>query len=179
MAGQPLRRALEAKIESSGGYDAILERIADGETLRSIAESFESTRGLLTTLLHHDPERSAAVRKAQQISAGNLAEDVITIAALATPSTERVARLQCDVKRWIASKRDPEQFGEKQAPLLQINAGSFHLSALQAVETARLNRLGAQTPLPSLLPARDATESAPSVSPDDVTIDVTSDNATV
>lgn len=141
MAGRPIQRALEQRIAEAGGWLPIMERIADGETLKSIADSFNATRSLFTHALHGDPERSKAVKECRKAAAESLMDSTLQIADTATPQSERAARLQIDTRKFLASRYDPETWAEKQSPLIQINAGDLHLTALRDVEAAADARL--------------------------------------
>jgi len=42
-----------------------------------------------------------------------------------------VAKLRVDTRRWLASKQAPDEYGDKQAPLVNIDLGSMALDALR------------------------------------------------
>jgi hypothetical protein len=42
-----------------------------------------------------------------------------------------VAKLRVDTRRWLASKQAPDEYGDKQAPLVNIDLGSLALDALR------------------------------------------------
>lgn len=136
-----MHKKLLADIAASGGWEPILDAIADGRTVASLAAEYGVSRNFFSTVLHLDEARSAAVKAARVASADALAEAVVDIADQTTAQTERADRLRVDTKRWLAARRNPEVYGERVAPLVQINAGQLHLSALQQVEMAREARL--------------------------------------
>lgn len=152
MPGRPIQRALEARIEKEGGWPLILSRMADGETIASIARSFEATRTLFSTALHSDLERSKAVKQARKIAAEAVMDQSLEIADGATPQSERAARLKIEMRKFLASRWDPETWAEKQSPLVQINAGDLHLTALREVEAKADQRLQAASHTDRLLP---------------------------
>jgi hypothetical protein len=141
MPGRPMHNKLLSDIAARGGWDPILDAIADGRTIASLAAEYGVSRSFFSTVLHLDDARSAAVKAARVMSADALAEAVVDIADQTTAQTERADRLRVDTKRWLAARRNPEVYGERVAPLVQINAGQLHLSALQQVEMAREARL--------------------------------------
>jgi hypothetical protein len=42
-----------------------------------------------------------------------------------------VAKLRVDTRRWLASKQAPDEYGDKQQPLVNIDLGSMALDALR------------------------------------------------
>lgn len=157
MAGFPVRNKLLADIKASGGFEAVLERIADGETMKSIAASFKVSPTFLRGRMKAAglEEQIITARKESGVAHAEMA---LEIAHNAEPETERVSRLQYDAHKWIASKHDPEGFGETKAPLLNITVGSLHLDALRHLEV-----VAQQTALLIAPPPPD-----PSENPDDI-----------
>jgi hypothetical protein len=61
----------------------------------------------------------------------SLAEQTLEIADAATPQEAAVAKLRVDTRRWLASKQAPDEYGDKQQPLVNIDLGSLALDALR------------------------------------------------
>jgi len=58
------------------------------------------------------------------------------VALISTPpsggfSLAQVAKLRVDTRRWLASKQAPDEYGDKQQPLVNIDLGSMALDALR------------------------------------------------
>lgn len=138
MAGFPMRRALEKKIEELGGIEFVSSHIAEGMTIGRLAEFIECSRPMLSFWINQTEERKEAVLKARKLKAEKLAEDALDIADMADESSATAvnkARLQVDTRKWMASKLDPENFGEKQGPQVNISIGDMHLQALKQINS--------------------------------------------
>ena len=68
MAGQPIRRAYEAKIEKIG-IQNILQRVEDGENLKTIAEALGMSRTFLSTYLNRDAYTADALHLCRALAA--------------------------------------------------------------------------------------------------------------
>ena len=136
MAGFPMRRALEKKIEELGGIEFVSSHIAEGMTIGRLAEFIECSRPMLSFWINQTEERKEAVLKARKLKAEKLAEDALDIADMADESSATAvnkARLQVDTRKWMASKLDPDNFGDKQGPQVNISIGDMHLQALKQI----------------------------------------------
>ena len=136
MAGFPMRRALEKKIEELGGIEFVSAHIAQGMTIGRLAEFIECSRPMLSFWINQTEDRKNAVLAARKLKAEKLAEDALDIADTADESSATAvnkARLQVDTRKWMASKLDPENFGEKQGPQVNISIGDMHLQALKQI----------------------------------------------
>jgi lipopolysaccharide biosynthesis regulator YciM len=133
MAGFPMRRALEKKIEDLGGIEFVSSHIAEGMTIGRLAEFIECSRPMLSFWINQTEDRKNAVLSARRLKAEKLAEDALDIADYADGSSSSAvnkARLQVDTRKWMASKLDPENFGEKSMEV-NISVGDLHLQALK------------------------------------------------
>ena len=131
MAGRPVRRNMLQRIEAAGGDDWLLEQVAAGRTLASIAEDVGITRPKLNAYLREEARRDSYVR-AQEQAASALVDQSLAIVDAAEPQTVQVAKLRADTRRWIAGKLDRTQWGEQQGPLVNIDLGQLHLEALRS-----------------------------------------------
>src|SRR5438132_13052184 len=80
MSGRPVRRRVLAEVARTGGWQAVLARIASGEKVVAIARSFGVTPGFFSGLLHEDRDRHALVAEARRRVSGR--EPLPEIAAL-------------------------------------------------------------------------------------------------
>jgi hypothetical protein len=134
MAGFPMRRALEKKIESLGGIEFVTSHIAQGMTIGRLAEFIECSRPMLSFWINHTDERRDAVLKARKLKAEKLAEEALEIADEADETSNsgvNKARLQVDTRKWMASKLDPENYGDTAKTQVNISLGDLHLQALK------------------------------------------------
>ena len=134
MAGFPMRRALEKKIESLGGIEFVTAHIAQGMTIGRLAEFIECSRPILSLWLNHTHERRAAVLKARKLKAEKLAEEALEIADQVDETSNsgvNKARLQVDTRKWMAGKLDPENYGDTAKTQVTVNLGDLHLQALK------------------------------------------------
>ena len=124
MAGFPMRRALEKKIEELGGIEFVTAHISQGMTIGRLAEFIECSRPMLSFWINHTDERRDAVLAARKLKAEKLAEEALDIADQADETSNsgvNKARLQVDTRKWMASKLDPENTDNLQsiAPMRQ------------------------------------------------------------
>lgn len=134
MAGQPMRRALEKKIDELGGIEFVSAHIAQGMTIGRLAEFIECSRPMLSFWINQTEERKEAVLRAKKFKAEKLAEEALEIADQADEASNggvNKARLQVDVRKWMAAKLDPDEYGDKQGPQVNISIGDLHLQALK------------------------------------------------
>ena len=95
MTGRPVRRRVLADVERTGGWQAVLARIARGEKIVAIARSFGVTPGFFSGLLHEDRGRHALVAEARRRARGHGPLDgfATPTAVVATPSLQAQAVL--------------------------------------------------------------------------------------
>jgi hypothetical protein len=115
---------LKDKLDSIG-IEAICERVSDCETLQSIADNAEVSKGTLIAWLAGYADQYARAREAQ---ADKLAEDILAIADDGSNDTYKTddgevvnhdviarSRLRVDARKWLAGKMAPKKYGEKLA----------------------------------------------------------------
>lgn len=106
-------------------YDIILSRLTMEKegTPYQICTRLGIHWGGLLAWIGNDPERQEKFKFAMEVRAHMLAEDALIIADKAKPKTVNVAKLQVDTRKWMASRLNPKQFGEKQ----EVNhSGTVH-----------------------------------------------------
>lgn len=92
--------------------NAICERIAKGESLRSICsdKDMPATTTVLRWLEAHEAFRIQYAR-AREKQADHYADEIVEIADKATDAN--LARLQIDARKWTAGKLRPKVYGDK------------------------------------------------------------------
>jgi hypothetical protein len=141
MAGYPMRRALEKKIEEMGGIEFVAAHIAQGMTIGRLAEFIECSRPMLSFWINHTEERRVAVLNARKLKAEKLAEEALEIADEVDESSNsgvNKARLQVDTRKWLAGKLDPENYGDTAKTQVNISMGDLHLQALKHMGKAEV-----------------------------------------
>ena len=94
MSGRPVRRRVLADVARTGGWQAVLARIASGEKIAAIARSFGVTPGFFSGLLHEAPDRHELVAEARRRASGRepLAEIAALLGGFALPTAAVAGR---------------------------------------------------------------------------------------
>jgi len=120
------------KIHAAGGEIAMLDRLSEGETILSLARSLGVSHTAFYDWIERGGEaRASALARARARGGRSLAEQTLEIADNASPQEAQVAKLRVDTRRWLASKQAPDEYGDKQQPLVNIDLGSMALDALR------------------------------------------------
>ncbi len=95
-------------------FDAICERIADGESLREIcASEGMPSKANVFRWLSADPAAADQYARARETHADHEFDEIKVIADGATPENVQVARLRVDTRKWRAGKLRPKVYGDK------------------------------------------------------------------
>ena len=126
--------------------DLICERIADGESLRSVCrdEAMPSKSSVFKWLAER-PEFADQYARALQSRADSHADDVVDIAD--DPTLEaNDKKVRIDARKWVASKLRPRVYGDKTLhgsdpdnplpPAVNLDASKLSLEALREVTAA-------------------------------------------
>ena len=92
---------------------------------------------MLSTILNKTPEHRTALQNAKRQRGETYAEQALQIVDQVdeNPNSIAKAREQAGIRKWLAGVSDPDTYGQKQHPQIQISVGDLHLSALrQAIE---------------------------------------------
>jgi hypothetical protein len=120
------------KIHQFGGEMAIVDRLSQGETVLGLARTLGISHTAFYDWVDRGGEaRAAALARARARGGQSLAEQTLDIADSASPQEAQVAKLRVDTRRWLASKMAPDEYGDKQQPLVNIDLGSMALDALR------------------------------------------------
>jgi len=96
--------------------DAICERLADGESLRSICsgDTLPHKATVFRWLAKNADFRDQYTR-AREVQADSLVDDIIDIADadVTEPVEVQQARLRVDARKWLAGKLRPKVYGDK------------------------------------------------------------------
>lgn len=136
VAAQPKFRALVARIEAMpGGWDDIIDAIANGATYRMLAEKFEVSRAFMHRVVTHDPERRKRAEAAYAERAHAMIDEAIDIADTVNvnlPAAVQKAKLQIELRQWLAAV-DNARFQKANAAQVSVHLtiGQLHLDALR------------------------------------------------
>jgi hypothetical protein len=94
--------------------DQIVERLGDGESLRSICRGDDMpNKSTVFRWMAVNSEFATKCAHAREALADVRFEDAWDIADKATPETVQVARLKIDTIKWQTSKLAPKKYGER------------------------------------------------------------------
>lgn len=117
--------------------DRICERIADGDSLRTICDSDEMPdRTTVLRWLADDQHRSFAAKyaRAREAQGDLMDEKVLAIADKCTPETAQADRVKIAAYQWRASKLKPKVYGDRlHQELTGPNGGPLQTEELSAL----------------------------------------------
>lgn len=133
MPGTPVWRAARAKIDAAGGAEYICARIADGASVTEVAEELGLHRNNIARYIRRagtDAERRYEEAKRERAHA--LADEALAIVDAPAADNVEVSRAKnrADVRKWLASVLNREDYGREanQSPTVSIQ--NLHLNAL-------------------------------------------------
>jgi len=132
MAGRPQRRSLIAKVKGFGGGDRICELVEQGVSLASVAREIGCSREHLSIWMNGDPDRRKRLARARETAAEALVDQGLAIIDRADIAETQLAKARADYRRWMASRLDPDTWGERQqGPQIAIQFNGLHLDSLR------------------------------------------------
>lgn len=137
MTGRPMLRDLARRIEDQGGNSVIFDRIADGDTISKIASDWDVSRRMIYDWIHLDADREREWAQAKRMSADALVDKAAEALERApgTPTNADVSLIDKKVNfnKWLAGKRDADQYGEKDKAGVEVtlNLNELHMTALR------------------------------------------------
>ena len=117
------------------------ERIANGELVEDAARAAGCTGTSLRDWAKRADANAATYARARLVSASTLEEEILTLARSVTPETYAADNVRINTLKWVAGKRNPREYGDKQNVEHTINVGTLHLEALQAPRTTATARI--------------------------------------
>jgi len=141
VAGRPIMEDVERTlIEKYGGDEWVFDQIAGGRAVGDIAQDLGISRRYLYNWrdqARHKDRRRRLWHEAMKFSAEAHAEKGLSGLTnlhdgerIPFPAEVTLATSEANYRKWLASRRDPEGFGDKKETL-QINIGDLHLQALE------------------------------------------------
>lgn len=123
--------SINKKIHAFGGEAMVFDHISQGKTVDSVIKALGVSIGGFYKWIDRDAKRGELLMRARARGGQSLAEQTLEIADSASPQEAQVAKLRVDTRRWLASKMAPDEYGDKQQPLVNIDLGSMALDALR------------------------------------------------
>lgn len=144
MPGRPQLQQLAKHIEEHGGEDWVFSFVAEGLSMKKVAERVGATsRGMLYLWLDLDREnRRRKLEAARQQSADAHAEDGLDIldelddSLMVTPAEVSAANSRANYRKWLASVRNREAYGDRPQVDVNVNIKTLHLDALRKYANA-------------------------------------------
>jgi hypothetical protein len=123
-------------ILSVGLAEEICERIAHGESLRSIcAEDYMPSATSVYRWLEQYPDFREQYAHARARQADYYADQIVTIAD--TTEDHNKARLQIDARKWVAAKLLPKKYGERTTTTHEGGDKPLEIREVSDLEAAR------------------------------------------
>ena len=135
--------------------EAICGMVADGKTIRAIAEELGASAAGVMRLIALRPEYSEQYARAREAAADLFESDIIEAAMTVDASTASAMKVRIDALKWVAGRRAPKRYGVTPASELEEE-----LARLQAEKLRRDIASGADadqaTPVSVTIEVRDA-----------------------
>ncbi len=146
MASRPMLQKFSKRVgdvygteDDPVGEDSLLERVAAGATIKTVAADLGVSRGQIYNWVKAGGEaREEKFRAARTLSADAMADDALEILdalpgqPLLTNAQVQAGTARANYRRWLASVRNREEYGEKAGVNVSVNIGQLHLDALKA-----------------------------------------------
>ena len=146
MPGRPQLALFEKHVASLGGDDVVFEHIAEGHSMKAVAELVgASSRGMLYLWIDNKKgERKPKLTAARKISAHSTAEDAGQILddladeLVVTGPDVQLATSRSKYRTWLAGMRNREEYGDQAGVTVNLSVGDLHLGALQRHSAAAI-----------------------------------------
>lgn len=135
---RPAMLDLLRRIEDAGGWDKILDLIADGWTMRKIANAYGTDRVHLRRAMRQHVDQTL-VNEAVNDGVDGMVEDAREAMEEATPETAHLRQAQMGAALKLAGFLNKEKFGENKGAAVQVNLSlsDLHLAAVRQVAAER------------------------------------------
>jgi terminase small subunit-like protein len=133
MPGTPKWHELLKQVEIAGGWQSVMDAIADGASLRMLAKKFNVSRGWFWRVITNEPERRKLYEEALRLRGDAMAEEALEIVdgpIPATPAEAQQMKLRVELRQWLAAV-DTARYRRVNGASVQVNIGALHLDALR------------------------------------------------
>ncbi len=95
-------------------FATICELVAEGQTIRQIAEVLKCSPGHVLRIINRaDDEGQKQYARARDIAADLFESDIIMHAEASSPDTAAADRVKIDALKWVAARRAPKRYSER------------------------------------------------------------------
>ncbi len=138
MSGRPILSEQLRKLDELG-EEKIFDVIENGMSTRNAIKHFKVGNRTFYKWLDSAEGRRERYTNARRRWADLMAEEVVDIADGAVDAHDATVRkLRIDARKWVASRVNPDEWGERRDPLLNISLGDQHLTALKDLVNGNL-----------------------------------------
>jgi transcriptional regulator with XRE-family HTH domain len=99
--------------EQQARADVICEQVADGLTVRQIADGFGVSPSTVIRWVTLNEKISEQYARAREAASDLFENDIYDAAMAVTPDTATADRVKIDALKWIAARRAPKRYGDK------------------------------------------------------------------
>jgi hypothetical protein len=131
--GRAAQVDLLRRIEAAGGWEQVVDMVADGQTLRQIAEVYGTERVQLRRLMREYVD-TRVLNEAVYDGVDGMVEDAREAMDLASPETAQLRHSQFNMALKLAGFLHKDKFGEtKTAVQVNLSIADLHLQAVKQV----------------------------------------------
>lgn len=121
------------RIEAAGGWEQVVDMMADGQSMRTIAAVYGTDRVQIRRLAREHVD-TVALNEAVRDGAEGMVEDAKDAMDMATPETSQLRHSQFTTTLKLAGFLNKDKFGEaKQQVNVSLSIADLHLQAVKAV----------------------------------------------
>lgn len=126
------------RIEETGGWDKILDQIAEGRSMKEIAAYYGTDRVQMRRAMREYADQNE-VNEAVNDGVDSMVEDAREMMLEATPETAHLRQAQMTATLKLAGFLNKDKFGEAKGPAVQVNLSlaDLHLAAVRQVNQER------------------------------------------
>src|SRR3990167_4745642 len=128
----------EALVREEGTMGVIVQRIAEGETLKALAQAWQVPYGRLAQWIVESKDRSELYVNAKALCETARADDIHALADGVTNKLELgIANLRLKATQWAAAKWNPARFGDSSHVAVRVTDDRLLDRDALVLETAR------------------------------------------
>jgi transposase-like protein len=102
-----------AEVDKDARHAEICQMVADGKTVRQIAEHFGVSAGSILAWATETEKFTEQYARAREAAADTFETEIIETALAVTPETAASDRVKIDAMKWVAARRAPKKYGDR------------------------------------------------------------------
>lgn len=141
-------------VERGEALDEVMRGMADGKTVSAMSREMGIPGGTVRSWLADDPPRLERYRRMKALLGMALADKALEVAMDTTSGSFQPDRLKVETLRWLASKVNPEEFGDRTVQeqtgevTLKIQVIEEHVPVREALSRPSTMQVSARTDVP-------------------------------